>query len=84
MADAPLDPSWKPLAKYLADSLRADPPLPKHWLSPAEAGKYIGIAERTLENWRAQGCGPKFSKVGHRTVKYHIDDCDAFLRERAA
>ncbi len=31
------------------------------------------VIARTLANWRTQGKGPKFRKIGGK-VRYHIDD----------
>jgi hypothetical protein len=49
------------------------------WLSPEEAGAYLSLSPRTLENMRGRGEGPKYSKLAHR-VRYHVDDLDAWVR----
>ncbi len=37
--------------------------------------------KRTLERWRATGCGPEFIKVGH-LVRYRQSALDRWLRQR--
>ena len=49
---------------------------------PAGAVHYIKAgSERTLERWRATGCGPEFIKVGH-LVRYRQSALDRWLRQR--
>ncbi|HEY9367518.1 helix-turn-helix domain-containing protein [Streptomyces sp.] len=50
-------------------------------LKTPEAATYIGVANRTLENWRNRGKGPRYIRAG-RAVVYRIRDLDAFLDER--
>lgn len=46
--------------------------------STAEAAKYLGeLKPKTLENWRCQGRGPRFLKLGSRVI-YTKDELDAF------
>ena len=50
------------------------------WLAPAQAAAYLDVSIRTLEVWRASsGKGPVFKKNKNATVRYHIDDLDAFM-----
>jgi predicted DNA-binding transcriptional regulator AlpA len=46
------------------------------------AGDYIGLKPSTLEKMRLRGDGPRFIKLGTRTVGYDIRDLDAWLDER--
>jgi len=39
-----------------------------HMLSTVEAAGHVGVAPKTLENWRTTGLGPKFVKAGRRVV----------------
>ena len=50
-------------------------------LTTAQAAAYTQIAESTLEKKRVYGGGPRFTRIG-RSVRYLIDDLDAFLTER--
>jgi excisionase family DNA binding protein len=34
-----------------------------------QAADYLGVSERTLEKWRLDGVGPRYTKVG-RGVRY--------------
>ncbi|WP_426699658.1 helix-turn-helix transcriptional regulator [Rhodanobacter sp. Col0626] len=39
----------------------------------------LDVEVGTLRNWRAQGKGPRFRKIGERMVRYHITDLAAFI-----
>ncbi len=79
-----LDPSWSELARdvaaKVAAELRADPPLLSPWLNPEQAAAYVGFEPRGLETMRRERRGPKFSRVNHRVIRYHVADLDAWLR----
>jgi hypothetical protein len=45
------------------------------------AAQIIGCAPRTLPNWRAQGRGPRFIRVG-RLIRYRIADLEEYLASR--
>lgn len=49
-----------------------------HIMDTRSAAAYIGKPHRTLEQWRYQGKGPAFVKVGH-AVRYRRRDLDAWL-----
>ncbi|PPJ25595.1 MULTISPECIES: helix-turn-helix transcriptional regulator [Nocardia] len=51
----------------------------KRWLTRAEAGDYMGVHPRTLANWAARGCGPRYSKPSGNSCMYRIEDLDAYL-----
>jgi phage terminase Nu1 subunit (DNA packaging protein) len=51
------------------------------WVDEREVSKITGIAIQTLRNWRFQGTGPAYSKVG-RAVRYRLDDVIRFMEER--
>ncbi|MBF0326139.1 MAG: DNA-binding protein [Alphaproteobacteria bacterium] len=38
--------------------------------SPAEASRYLAVAEQTLAHWRVHGRGPKFIHLSKRCVRY--------------
>jgi len=52
------------------------------FLTAIEAGSYLGLSDRTLENYRILGGGPRFRKIG-RSVRYTIADLDAWVEARA-
>ena len=52
------------------------PPLPVD-----DAAAFLGISSHTLNNWRVQGCGPTFLKIGGR-VSYDRDDLRQWRNEQ--
>ena len=46
-----------------------------------EAAVMLGVSPRTLANWRAQGIGPAFVRIGavHSRTLYRLDDLHAWL-----
>lgn len=44
----------------------------------AGTAAYLGVAERTLEDWRYRKVGPPFARVGGR-VRYQKDRVDRWL-----
>lgn len=51
--------------------------------TPAEVADYLGgdFSEKTLANWRSQGKGPEYMKVG-RHVRYRWTAVEAWLAEQ--
>ncbi len=49
-----------------------------HLLDCNPAADYLGLSPITLADWRVQGRGPKYVKLGRR-VKYDIADLDAYI-----
>ncbi|TXH40392.1 MAG: DNA-binding protein [Desulfurellales bacterium] len=49
-------------------------------LTEREAAQVLKTALPTLRNWRAQGKGPRFRKIGERLVRYHRADLLAFTQ----
>lgn len=52
-------------------------------LTPKEAAVYLKVSEKTLEGWRRAEVGPKFYRMGSRTVRYFRSDIDDYLRAAA-
>jgi len=46
-----------------------------------DAAKYLGVSHRTLQNWRIRGGGPRYVKIGQRTVRYRVRELDAWIEE---
>lgn len=55
------------------------PPCPA--LRTTEAAAYLNVQPATLEQWRWNGRGPTFVKIG-RSVRYRQTDLDAFINAR--
>lgn len=53
-------------------------------LSTPDAAQLLGVAERTLENWRADKSGPDFIKIGSRAVGYRLGALRAWIASRPA
>ena len=53
------------------------------FLNTDQAAAYLGISGRLLKRLRATGDGPIFRRHS-RYVQYHLDDLDAWSRERSA
>lgn len=54
---------------------------PRLSVSANEAAAMLGVSPRTLANWRTQGIGPAFVRVGrvHSRTLYRIDDLKTWL-----
>jgi hypothetical protein len=61
-----------------ANALAADP---EQKLDRKAAAAYIGVSDRTLENWAVRGGGPRFIKASRRVI-YRRRDLDAWLNAR--
>lgn len=46
--------------------------------TPVDVAEYLGVPVRTLSQWRHQGKGPRFVRVG-KHVRYRWADVEAFL-----
>lgn len=55
---------------------------PDHYVPTPEAARFIGVAPKTLRNWRARKKGPAWSIAGTRAVSYRIGDLIAFMEAR--
>lgn len=52
------------------------------FLSPAQAAFYLSVSERTLQEYRTAGIGPRYRRHS-RHLRYHIDDLDAWSQRQA-
>ena len=62
----------------------APPPgiTPDRWLGTRELAEYYGCSPRTIEGWRARGCGPPASRDPGGRWRTKLSEADAFLREQ--
>ena len=60
-----------------ADSVTPVSQAPRR-LSEREAGEYLGLSQRTLQEWRLKRQGPAYLKLGRR-IAYDIADLDTFM-----
>jgi len=56
--------------------------MPDALLTPAQAAAYLHVSPRTLEKWRMQGGGPRYSKLVHRVVYTQLE-LDIWVAEQA-
>jgi len=56
-------------------------PPPTAALKTPDAASYLNVQPTTLEQWRWNGKGPRFVKIG-RSVRYRQVDLDSFLEAR--
>ena len=54
-------------------------PQPGDLVDEREAAAILGLAIRTLRNWRWKRQGPRFRKLGLRAVRYSRGDLTAFI-----
>lgn len=52
---------------------------PADLLDENEAATSLNLAVQTLRNWRWRGEGPRYVKLGKRTVRYRRGDLEAFI-----
>lgn len=55
---------------------------PDQQVSTADAARLIGVAPKTLGNWRTRRQGPPFYRVSPRIVSYKVADLIAFMESR--
>jgi len=60
------------------------PPAESEWLDTPAAAKYLGIAPKTLQQWREEGREPKAHRIGRRAIRYARRDLEAFARRGRA
>jgi predicted DNA-binding transcriptional regulator AlpA len=50
-------------------------------LTPEEVAARLKKETSTLQSWRMRGGGPAYIKMGHRTVRYRLEDVEAWERK---
>lgn len=53
-------------------------PLSAQHLNEKAAAEVIGVAYRTLQDWRLAGCGPAYRRLGRRRIFYVLSDLIAW------
>jgi predicted DNA-binding transcriptional regulator AlpA len=78
----------KPHKKRLATAPHQPAPVQPALLEPAplepslndeEAARVIGVAGKTMRNWRSKGIGPPWVAIGPKLVRYRPSDMRAYL-----
>lgn len=52
-------------------------------LTTEDVARLLGVSEKLIHNWRYEGRGPRFVKLGHRTVRYRPEDVDSWIERQA-
>ncbi len=53
-------------------------------LTPKEAAELLRSTENQLASWRRAGTGPKYFRLGYRTLRYSEQSVEAWLRTQEA
>lgn len=48
-------------------------------LTPEETSEVLKVAIQTLANWRSQGKGPSWVKLGARRCRYRASEIERFI-----
>ncbi|THV43652.1 helix-turn-helix transcriptional regulator [Glycomyces buryatensis] len=48
-------------------------------LTPEETSEVLKVATQTLANWRSQGKGPSWVKLGARRCRYRRSELERFI-----
>ena len=51
-----------------------------NYISAKEVERALGISEKTLANWRSQGRGPIYYKLGGK-VRYEVSDLEDWAKK---
>jgi len=46
-----------------------------------EAAKLLGVSAEALRKWRWAGRGPRFHRIGPRTIRYTLRDINDYLEK---
>lgn len=51
-------------------------------LNTADAAKWLGLSERTLQDWRSEEVGPSYIEISSRCIRYDMEDLIKWRDER--
>ncbi|ANI91263.1 helix-turn-helix transcriptional regulator [Dietzia timorensis] len=51
------------------------------WLTSDEVGEYLGLSQGALRAWRANGQGPRFSRLTSKVIRYAAADVVEWARD---
>lgn len=51
---------------------------------PVKAAELLGISDRALRRWRAEGRGPRYVTLGGNKVVYRVSDLESWLESEAS
>jgi predicted DNA-binding transcriptional regulator AlpA len=53
-------------------------------LDTAQVSNLLNLRAATLKKWRVLGTGPKYVRVGKRTIRYRLADVKRFIADSTA
>jgi hypothetical protein len=56
--------------------------MPGENLTEKQAAEWLNVTLRTLQKWRSQGGGPRFTRYSSRCIRYPIDELKAWRDAR--
>lgn len=48
-------------------------------VTETEAAEILGVARRTLQDWRFRGVGPRYLAYSSRAVRYRLSDLEEWM-----
>lgn len=51
------------------------------FFNTAQAAAYCGMSKGTFDRYRLRGEGPKYHRIGRKTVRYLKEDLDEWLQK---
>jgi predicted DNA-binding transcriptional regulator AlpA len=51
-------------------------------IDQAAAAEYLGVAPKTMAQWRFRGDGPKYVKLSPKCVRYRKSDLEDYTEQR--
>jgi predicted DNA-binding transcriptional regulator AlpA len=55
--------------------------VPTKLITPPEAAEICGVAVNTLCDWRLHRVGPPYIRLGHRTVRYPLEELMVWIAQ---
>jgi hypothetical protein len=52
------------------------------WLTPDQLAERLQITPIVVRRWRHDNMGPRYTRLAHKTVRYALDDVEAWEREQ--
>lgn len=57
-------------------------PAPDDYITSADVARRLSLPRGRVDKMRLNGTGPRFARLGHRTVRYRVADVDAWAEAR--
>ncbi len=55
---------------------------PADLLKPEQVARRLGVNTKSLERWRGAGTGPAVVRINHKTLRYRLEDVEAYIASR--